>query len=415
MPDNLPSGTITFLYSDIEGSTPLWEREPKQMQMALERHHAILHGSIAAYGGRVFKIIGDAFQAAFEVSSQAVRAALAAQRALAAEVWPTSTPLRVRMGLHVGHAKAQGDDYASTHTLNRVARIMSAAHGGQILLSEAVAELIRDDLPEAVSLRDMGRHHLKGLAQLERLFQVIVPDLPASFPPLNTLDVSATNLPTQLTTFIGRETEVAEVKRLLSESRLTTLTGSGGCGKTRLSIQVAKELQAEYPNGVWLVELAPLTDPALIPQTVVAVLGLMDDGRLPILEMLTGFLRSRTLLLVLDNCEHVIEACAQLSEALLRACPQLRILASSREALGVAGEVSYRVPSLTMPDPKHLPSLEMLARLDAIRLFVERAATARPGFALTAQNASAIAQICKRLDGIPLQLNWPPRASECSR
>ena len=220
MPDSLPTGTVTFLFSDIEGSTPLWEREPNQMQLALERHHAILHESIAACGGHVFKTVGDAFQAAFDVSSQAVRAALAAQRALAAEVWPTSTPVRVRMGLHAGHARTQADDYATTHTLNRVARMMSAAHGGQILLSEAVAELIRDDLPAGLSLRDMGHHHLKGLTHLEHIFQVVVPDLSANFPPLNTLDGSANNLPTQLTTFIGRETEVAEVKRLLSESAL---------------------------------------------------------------------------------------------------------------------------------------------------------------------------------------------------
>jgi predicted ATPase/class 3 adenylate cyclase len=404
MPDHLPTGTVTFLYSDIEGSTPLWEHEPKQMGMAEERHHVILQESIAAYGGHVYKIIGDAFQAAFEVSSQAVRAALAAQRALAAEAWPTSTPLRVRMGLHVGKAIAQGEDYITTHTLNRVARIMSAAHGGQVLLSEVVAELIRDDLPKGASLRDMGRYHLKGLTQLEYLYQVVVPDLPAHFPPLNTLDAAANNLPAQLTTFIGRETEVAELERLLSESRLTTLTGSGGSGKTRLSLHVAREVQAEYPNGVWLVELAPLADPALIPPTLVAVLGLRDDGHRPILEILTDFLRSKTLLLVLDNCEHLIEACAQLSESLLRTCPKLRILASSREALGVAGEVSYRVPSLKVPDPEQLPSLERLAGLDAIRLFVERAAIARPGFELSAQNAPAVAQICKRLDGIPLAI-----------
>jgi len=404
MPDHLPSGTITFLFTDIEGSTPLWEREPKQMRMALERHHAILHESIAAHRGHVYKIIGDAFQAAFEVSSQAILAALTAQRALAAEVWPTSTPLRVRMGLHVGHAKAQGEDYTTTHTLNRVARIMSAAHGGQILLSEAVVELIRDDLPTGLSLRDMGHHHLKGLTHLEHIFQVVVPDLSANFPPLNTLNVAANNLPTQLTTFIGRETEVAEVKRLLSGSRLTTLTGSGGCGKTRLSIQVASEMQTGYPNGVWLVELAPVADPALVSLTVVAVLGLMDDGHRPALEILTDFIHVKTLLLVLDNCEHVIDACAQLSEALLRACPKLGILASSREALGIAGESSYRVPSLAVPEPGQLPPLETLARLGAVRLFVERAALARPGFALTAQNAPAIAQICQRLDGIPLAI-----------
>jgi predicted ATPase/class 3 adenylate cyclase len=404
MPNSLPTGTVTFLFSDIEGSTPLWEREPRQMQMALERHNAILHASVAATEGHVYKIIGDAFQAAFDVSSQALQAALAAQRALAAEAWPTSTPLRVRMGLHVGHAQSQGDDYLTTHTLNRVARMMSAAHGGQILLSEAMAEMIRDDLPAGLSLRDMGHHHLKGLTHLEHVFQVVAPDLAANFPPLNTLNVAANNLPTQLTTFIGRETEVEEVKRLLSESRLTTLTGSGGCGKTRLSIQVASEVQPGYPNGVWMVELAPVADPALIALTVVAVLGLTDDGHRPVLQILTDFLGFKTLLLVLDNCEHVIDACAQLSEGLLRACPKLHILASSREALGIAGETSFRVPSLAVPEPGQLPSLETLARLGAVRLFVERAVLARPNFALTAQNAPAIAQICQRLDGIPLAI-----------
>lgn len=404
MADSLPTGSVTFLYTDIEGSTPLWEFEPVQMKMALERHDVILQESIASFGGHVYKIIGDAFQAAFEVSSDAVRASLAAQRSLVAEPWPTSTPLRVRMGLHAGHAIAQGDDYTTTHTLNRVARIMAAAHGGQVLLSEAVGELISDDLPEGASLRDMGRHQLKGLTQLEHLLQVVVPDLPAQFPPLNTLEGSANNLPAQLTTFIGREAEVAELKELLAKSRLTTLTGSGGCGKTRLSLHVAREVQAEYPNGVWLVELAPLSDPALIPPTLVAELGLRDDGHRPILEILTDFLRSKTLLLVLDNCEHLIQACAQLSETLLRSCPKLRILASSRERLGVPGEFSYRVPSFAVPDPEHLPSMDKLGNLDAFRLFVERAATARPGFALTAKNAPAIAHICGRLDGIPLAI-----------
>ena len=403
MPE-LPTGTVTFLFTDIEGSTPLWEREPDQMRVALARHDVILRRAIESRGGHVYKVIGDAFQAAFDVSGQAILAALATQRVLAAEVWPTSTPLRVRMGLHAGHAVAQGSDYTTTHTLNRVARIMSAGHGGQILLSDAVAELIRDDLPVGVILRDMGKHHMKGLTQLEHLFQVVAPDLSADFPPLNTLDVASNNLPAQLTTFIGRETEVAEVKRSLSESRLTTLTGSGGCGKTRLSIQVARELQAEYADGIWLVELAPLADPALVPQTVVTALGLREDSNRPTLEVLTDFLRSKTVLLLLDNCEHVIEACAQLSESLLRACPQLRILASSREALGISGEVPYRVPSLAVPDPAHLPSLGTLASMDAIRLFVERAATARPGLVLTAQSAPVVVQICKRLDGIPLAI-----------
>ncbi len=404
MTDSLPTGTVTFLYTDIEASTPLWEHEPDEMKLALERHNIILQESIVSSGGHVYKVIGDAFQAAFAVSIDALRASLAAQRALAVEVWPTSTPLRVRMGLHVGHAIAQGDDYTTTHTLNRVSRIMSAAHGGQILLSEAVAELIRDDLAEGTILRDMGRHHLKGLTQLEHLLQVVVPDLPAHFPALNMVEGSANNLPAQLTDFIGRETEVGELIRLLNDSRLITLTGSGGCGKTRLSLHVARRIQSEYPDGVWLVELAPLADPALIPPTLVHVLGLRQDGHRPNLEILTDFLHPKTLLLVLDNCEHLIEACAQLSEALLRTCPKLRILATSRESLGIAGELSFRVPSFKVPDPERLPSLDTLANLDAFRLFVERAAAARPGFALTAQNAPAVAQICKRLDGIPLAI-----------
>jgi predicted ATPase/class 3 adenylate cyclase len=400
----LPSGTVTFLYTDIEGSATLWEREPKPMQAALDRHHAILHHAVAGCGGHVYKIIGDAFQAAFEVAGHAVQAAVAAQRALSAEAWPTSVPLRVRMGLHAGYAVARGSDYTTTHTLNRVARIMAAAHGGQILLSEAVEELSRDELPAGAGLRDLGLHYLKGLTRPERLLQVEAPDLPLSFPPPNTVDAPVHNLPSQLTAFIGRETEVAEVKRLLAGARLVTLTGSGGCGKTRLSIQVAHDVLADFAQGVWLVELAPLSDPALIPSTLAAVLGLLDDGRRPMLELLVGFLRYKSLLVVLDNCEHVIEGCAQLSASVLRACPTVRILASSREALGVAGEVAYRVPSLAVPHLGQLPTLEQLASLDAVRLFVERAAAARPGFALTTQNAAAIVQICQRLDGIPLAI-----------
>src|SRR5215213_9437819 len=220
MNSDLPSGTVTFLYTDIEGSTPLWEREPEQMRAALARHDAILHAAIAEQGGHVYKVIGDAFQAAFDVPAQAVAAALAVQRGLVGERWPTSVPICVRIGLHVGPAEAAVNDYVSTHTLNRVARVMSAGHGGQTLLTLAVAELVRERLPTGVTLRDLGRHRLKGLTQLEHLFQVIAPDLPADFPPLQSLGASPNNLPVQLTGLIGREAEVAEVKRLLSASRL---------------------------------------------------------------------------------------------------------------------------------------------------------------------------------------------------
>jgi predicted ATPase/class 3 adenylate cyclase len=404
MSDCLPTGTVTFLYSDIEGSATLWEREPDQMRAACARHDEIMHTSIAGHGGRVFKVIGDAFQAAFSITRQALAAGLAAQRALSAEAWPTSSPIRVRIGLHVGPAEASGVDYTTTHTLNRVARIMSAGHGGQVLLSEPVASLVRGDLPVEVSLRDLGHHRMKGLSQPERLFQLVAPGLPAEFPRLNTLSLAASNLPTALTPFIGRQVELDAARKLLSQSRLLTLVGAGGCGKSRLALQLAGEVQSAYRDGVWLVELAPLADPALVPTTVSRVVGVQEDPARPCLESLQEQLRDRALLLVLDNCEHVIVACAGLSEALLRTCPSLHILASSREALGIAGEHTYRVPSLAAPDPAHLPPIEHLAQLDAIRLFVERAATARAGFALTAQNASAIAQICQRLDGMPLAI-----------
>jgi predicted ATPase/class 3 adenylate cyclase len=404
MNSELPSGTVAFLYTDIEGSTPLWEREPEQMRAALARHDAILRAAIAEQGGHVYKVIGDAFQAAFDVPARAVAAALAAQRALAGERWPTSGPIRVRMGLHVGPAEAEGDDYASTHTLNRVARVMSAGHGGQALLTLALAELVRERLPSGVTLRDLGRHRLKGLTQLEHLFQLVAPDLPADFPPLQSLGASPNNLPVQLTRFIGRDAEVAEVKRLVSLSRLVTLTGSGGCGKTRLAIQAASELGVHYPNGVWFIELAPVTDPELVSQTILSILNLREDSHRIALDVLIDYLRAKTLLLVLDNCEHLIEACAHVSEALLRACPKLCILATSREALGVAGEAAYHVPSLHAPNPAQLPSLDRLEEVDSIRLFVERAATAKPGFTLTPENAAFLAQICYRLDGIPLAL-----------
>jgi len=440
----LPSGMVTFLFTDIEGSTSVWEREPAQMRLALARHHAILRTTIAAQGGHAYKIIGDAFQAAFALPAQAVAAALAAQRAFAAQAWETSAPVRVRMGVHVGPAAAEGNDYTTTHTLNRVARIMAAGHGGQILLSGEVADLVRRDLPTDVTLRDMGQQRMKGLTQLEHLFQLVAPDLPASFPPLKTLDPFRTNLPAQLTSFVGREQAITDVTQLLTTARLVTLTGPGGTGKTRLALQVAAELaltpnlspiamgegsktpapprlpqrerpvlsvvegglggEGRFPDGVWLVELAPLADATLVPRAVASALGLREEAGRPILATLTDFLRARHLLLILDNCEHVLEACAQLAAALLRGCPNVRILASSREALGSAGEAPFRVPSLATPDPRRLPPIETLADYEAVRLFVERATTVLPGFRLTSDNAPAVAQVCARLDGIPLAL-----------
>jgi len=281
---------------------------------------------------------------------------------------------------------------------------MAAGHGGQILLSVEVADLVRRDLPADVTLRDMGQQRMKGLTHLEHLFQVVVPDLPAAFPALKTLGPLRTNLPAQLTSFIGREKESAAIKQLLANHRLITLTGPGGIGKTRLALQVAAEVLETFPDGVWLIELAPLADPALVPQVVASALGLREDASRDMLATLTDFLNARSLLLILDNCEHVLEACAQLADALLQAGPNLRILASSREALGVAGEAPFRVPSLRAPDIRRLPALDTLSHYEAVQLFVERAATVLPGFRLTQDNAPALAQVCARLDGIPLAL-----------
>ena len=259
----LPTGTVTFLFTDIEGSTPLWEHESDRMRLALERHHTILRTAIEAHAGHVYKIIGDAFQAAFALPAKAVEAALAAQRELTAEPWPTSAPIRVRMGVHTGQAQAEASDYATTHTLNRVARIMSVGYGGQILISVEAANLARGYLPDGVTLRDMGEHRMKGITQLEHLYQVVAPDLPADFPPLKTLDTHPNNLPVQITSFVGREKEINAVRRWLNEKRLVTLTGPGGTGKTRLSLQVATEALSDFSDGAWLIELAPLADPAV--------------------------------------------------------------------------------------------------------------------------------------------------------
>jgi class 3 adenylate cyclase len=274
----LPSGIVTFLYTDIEGSTPLWERMPEAMRASEALHHRILREAISAHGGLVYKVIGDAFQAAFIEPVQALEAAIDAQLGLASADWGQTGRLQVRIGIHTGQAQAQGYDYSTTHTLNRVARVMSAAHGGQILVSQAVAELVRRALPAGVSLRDMGQHRLKGLSQPEHIYQLIAPDLPKDFPPLACLDERPNNLPAQLFPLVGRQAEIAIAKELLQTARILTITGPGGVGKTRLSLQLAEELLDQFPGGVWFVDLAPLSDPKLVPQTVAAAIGL-QGGR----------------------------------------------------------------------------------------------------------------------------------------
>ena len=403
---SLPVGTVTFLFTDIEGSTPLWERAPAAMEAALEVHNGVLQSAITAQGGVVFKFVGDEFSAAFPTAPQALAAAIEAQRGLLAAPWNELGALRVRMGIHTGeaHLDSIGDEYAVSHTKNRASRVMSAGHGGQILLSQESADLSERVLPEGVHLKDLGQHRLKGLSRLEHLYQVVAPGLREDFPPLRTLETHPHNLPVQLTSFIGREGEMAKIGKLFQKSRFVTLTGPGGTGKTRLALQVAGELLERFPDGVWLVEFAPLADPELVTQTAARALGMQLSASPQTLSFLIDYLKPKHCLLIFDNCEHLIAACIELVDALLHACPDLSVLLSSREGLGIEGEAPFLVPPLSMPDMRKLPPLEALAQYEAIRLFVERGSTASSSFALTAGNASAVAQVCQRLDGIPLAI-----------
>jgi len=398
-----PTGTVTFLFTDIEGSSTLARAHPESWEVARLRHDAILREAIARAGGFIFKEIGDAFCAACHKPGDALKAALQAQRTLRDEAW-SEAPIQVRMGIHTGEAERTGKDYHGYLTLSLAQRIMSAGHGGQILLSDAAEKLLRDELPQDVGLRDLGEHKFKGVPYPLRVFQVIVPDLPQAFLPLRTEDVRASNLPAQLTSFVGREKELADVKRLLDQTHLLTLVGPGGTGKTRLSIQAAGEQLDRYPDGVWLVELAPIRDPLLVPRTTAIAIGLREEPQRPVVDMLCDYLRDRQTLIILDNCEHLVDACARLADRILRAAPGVRLLASSREALGIGGEVTYRVPSLGLPDLSHLPAVESLDQYEAVRLFIDRAASAVPDFTVTNDNAPALAQICYHLDGIPLAI-----------
>lgn len=402
---DLSTGTVTFLFTDIEGSTRLWEEFPEQMRAALARHDAILHEAIRVHQGKCFKTVGDAFYAVFTRAPDAALAALAIQQALLAEPWPPEVPIRVRAALHAGTAERRDGDYFG-QALNRIARVLAIGHGGQTLLSRSAADLVREALPKDASLIPRGEHQLKDLAHPETVFELRHPDLPSEFPPLRSLQSRTTphNLPHQLSSFIGREQEIQEVEAGLRASRLLTLVGAGGCGKTRLALQAAANLLESYPDGVWLVELAPLVEPSLVLQRIAQVLGAREESGKPILQTLQELLQSKRVLLLLDNCEHLIQTCAGLTDALLRTCAQLTVLATSREALNVAGERTLYVPSLSLPDPGQVQSADHLGRYEAVQLFVERARAVRPDFAVTDQNASSLARVCYRLDGIPLAL-----------
>jgi predicted ATPase/class 3 adenylate cyclase/DNA-binding CsgD family transcriptional regulator len=402
----LPTGTVTFLLSDVEGSTRRWEQMPEAMTRAIPRHYELMDAAIAERGGvrPLEQGEGDSVVGAFSRASDAVAAAIDAQRAFAAEPWPDGCALRVRTAIHTGEAQLRDDRSYLGHALNRCARMRDAGHGGQVVLSAATAALVADHLPEGAMLADLGLRRLKDLGRPEHLWQVLHPDLPSEFPPLRSLDAFRHNLPVQLTPLIGRSTEIAEVRRILEEERLATLVGSAGVGKTRLALAVAAEDLEHFPGGVWWVELAPLADSTAVGRAVLAALGVRDVPDVPVPRQVATALGLEPSLVVLDNCEHVIGSSADLVAGLLAVCPSTTVLATSREPLGVPGEITWRVPSLRCPTLDRPVHLAALSQYEAVALFVERAHRARPSFVVTDANAPAIAEICHRLDGIPLAI-----------
>jgi len=380
---------VTFAFTDIEGSTARWERDRAAMQEALVRHDALMRAAIERCGGYIFKTIGDAFCAAFARPEDAVWAMLDAQLALEAQDFCAVEGLRVRAALHTGTADERDGDYFGP-TVNRTARLLAIAHGGQVLVSGVTADLTRGMPPQRATLHDLGEHRLKDLAHPERVYQLVAPGLVAEFPALRSLDVSPNNLPRVATSFVGREAEVAEITELVGKHRLVSLVGSGGIGKTRAALQVAADLLDAQSDGAWLIELAPLSNGDYLPFNAAKVLGLtLETGADPV-KSLARALGTKRALLIFDNCEHLIEPAAALIATLLARCPKINVLASSRQALGIAGEATYRMPSL--------------GDYAATALFAERARAADHRFALTDENAPIVADICRRLDGIPLAI-----------
>jgi predicted ATPase/class 3 adenylate cyclase len=399
----LPTGTVTFLFTDVEGSTRLLQTLGDGYAAVHDEHAAIIRRAVAEGGGVEVSTHGDAFFVAFASPAGAVRAAVAAQRGLAAHDWSPGPAVRVRMGVHTGEGTLGGDDYVGID-VHRAARIADAAHGGQVIVSDATRGLVEHALPAGVSLRDLGPHHLRGIADPERLHQLVVEGLRADFPPPRTLDARPNNLPPQLTSFVGREEEIAEVERLLDRSRLLTLTGPGGSGKSRLALRVAGELLTRFEDGSFFIDLSPVTDPDLVPAAVAKALGVPEAAGRPVLEEVKEHLRHRELLQVVDNFEQVAEA-GHVIEELLVAAPRLRTMVTSRVVLSLPGEQEYEVPPLHVPDAARLPRDPAdLGAVEAVRLFCERALAASPRFALTEQNAPVVAEICARLDGLPLAI-----------
>jgi predicted ATPase/class 3 adenylate cyclase len=395
--------TVTFVFTDIDGSTRLLQAHGPRYAELLADHHRLLRTSFKEQNGTEVETAGDSLYYTFPSARAAILATVDAQRALLGHAWPDGAAVRVRMGLHTGEPLSGEGGYIGLD-VHRASRICSAGHGGQILLSQTTRDLAGADLPTEIALRDLGDHWLKDLAVAERLFQVVAPDLPVDFPPLRSIDARPNNLPLQLTSFVGRHEAVGEAKRILASAPLLTLTGPGGVGKTRLALEVAADLMNDLEGGAWFVELGSLTDPAFVLQAVAAALGVSEQPGRQLLTTVIEHLQASRLLLVLDNCEHLLEACAETADALLRGCPSVRMIATSREPLGISGEALFPVPSLTLPAVGQRPLSEELMSYEAVRLFAERAMAASPAFRITDQNAPSIVQICRRLDGVPLAL-----------
>jgi predicted ATPase/class 3 adenylate cyclase len=399
----LPTGTVTFLFSDIEGSTERWESHRDAMSEAVKRHDVLMRSAIESHGGYVFKTVGDAFCAAFPRVSDAVAAALNAQRALREEDFSRVGGLRVRVALHTGEASERDGDYFGP-AVNRVARLLAVGSGGQTLLSGVTAKLAKVELTPQANLSDLGTHRLKDLAHPEHIYQLSVPDLISDFPPLRSLEAHHHNLPVQVTSFRGRERDVEDAKSLLDATSLLTLVGSGGIGKTRLALQLGAEMIEAYPDGVWLIELAPLSDPDLVDDIAAQVLKVAVPQNHSATEAIVTFLRRKRLLLILDNCEHLIAAAAKFANTVLTSCPDVRILATSRQGLGIAGEVVHQVPPLSVPERTQALKVDEAMQYGAVVLFADRAAAADSRFTLSEDTAPIVAEICRHLDGIALAI-----------
>ena len=411
----LPAGTVTFIFTDIEGSTELLKQLGDQYATVLADMRRILREIFSRWNGQEVDTQGDSFFVSFPRASEAVAAAVEILHALAQHTWPEGVEVRLRIGLHTGEPLVAEEGYVGMD-VHRAARIGNVAHGGQVLLSETTAALVMDELPQGVSLLDLGKHRLKDLRRAERIRQLVIEGLPAEFPLLKSLEALASdtsgeqpsnNLPLELTPFIGRDDELVKIGELLQDPtvRLLTLVGVGGIGKTRLALHAAAKLVDSYPDGVWLVELARLRDPGLVPQRAAAVLGVSaheaEDGR-DVKDVLAAYLSDKKLMMILDNCEHLIEACAELAVNLLRECPELRLMATSRENLGIPGEKSFAVSSMGIP-PESAPAQD-LESFEAVRLFIDRAVAALPDFLIASNNSNSIINICRQLDGIPLAI-----------